>query len=86
MPASPGANEFVAKVMRRTYLGSQRDYLLELEGGQQIRATTPQRMVAEVGGECGHSPAAGAMPRFALLTRQQEQQQETTKTGSRSNA
>jgi iron(III) transport system ATP-binding protein len=53
VPASPGANEFVAKVLRRTYLGSQRDYLLELEGGQQIRATTPQRMVAEVGGDVG---------------------------------
>jgi iron(III) transport system ATP-binding protein len=53
VPASPGANEFVAKVVRRTYLGSQRDYLLELAGGQQIRATTPQRMVAEVGGDVG---------------------------------
>jgi iron(III) transport system ATP-binding protein len=53
VPAAPGANEFVAKVLRRTYLGSQRDYLLELEGGQQIRATTPHRMVAEVGGDVG---------------------------------
>jgi iron(III) transport system ATP-binding protein len=53
VPKSPGANEFTAKVLRQTYLGSQRDYLLELDGGQQIRATTPQRTFAEVGGDVG---------------------------------
>jgi iron(III) transport system ATP-binding protein len=50
---SPGVNEFTGKVLRHTYLGDQRDYLLELHGGQQIRATTPLRTVAEVGQDIG---------------------------------
>ncbi len=52
-PGSPGANEFTGTVLRHTYLGAQRDYLLELPGGQQIRAVTPLRTVAEVGSQIG---------------------------------
>jgi iron(III) transport system ATP-binding protein len=35
------ANIAEATVMRQTYLGSHRDYLLELPGGQQLRSTAP---------------------------------------------
>jgi iron(III) transport system ATP-binding protein len=51
--AALGVNEFVGTVLRHTYLGPQRDYLLEMPGGQQIRATTPLRMVAAVGSQVG---------------------------------
>ncbi|MEJ1977879.1 MAG: ABC transporter ATP-binding protein [Acetobacteraceae bacterium] len=50
---APGVNEFIGTVLRHTYLGPQRDYLLEMPGGQQLRATTPLRMVAEVGSQVG---------------------------------
>ncbi len=53
VPAAPGNNEFTATVRRHTYLGAQRDYLLELPGGMQIRATTPLRTRAEVGSTVG---------------------------------
>jgi iron(III) transport system ATP-binding protein len=46
---SGGRNAFTATVLRHTYLGGQRDYLLELPGSQQIRAVTPLRTRAEVG-------------------------------------
>jgi iron(III) transport system ATP-binding protein len=50
-------NEFPATVRRHTYLGGQRDYLLELPGGLQIRATTGLRTRAEVGSTVGiHLP------------------------------
>ena len=48
-----GANAFPATVMRHTYLGGQRDYLLELPGGATIRAITPLRLRAEVGSTVG---------------------------------
>jgi len=48
-PLAGRANEFSATVRRHTYLGGQRDYLLELPGGAQIRATTGLRTLAEVG-------------------------------------
>ena len=52
-----GPNRFTATVLRHTYLGAQRDYLLELPGGMQIRATTPLRTHAEVGSIVGiHLP------------------------------
>ena len=55
--ASGGRNAFTATVLRHTYLGGQRDYLLELPGGQQIRAVTPLRTRAEVGSTVGiHFP------------------------------
>ena len=50
---SPGDNEFTATVIRHTYLGPQRDYLLELEGGVQIRAVTPLRTRADIGATVG---------------------------------
>ncbi len=50
-------NQFPATVRRHTYLGGQRDYLLELPGGAQIRATTGLRTLAEVGSTVGiHLP------------------------------
>ena len=53
----PRANEFIATVARHTYLGGQRDYLLDLAGGQQIRATTSLHVRAEVGSTVGvHLP------------------------------
>ena len=52
-PAEGAANEFAARVLRHTYLGGQRDYLLELQGGQQLRAVTPLGIRAEVGGTVG---------------------------------
>ena len=48
-----GVNEWRARVLRHTFLGAQRDYLLELPGGQQIRASTPPRVQAVVGQEVG---------------------------------
>ena len=55
--SSPRPNEFTAIVRRHTYLGGQRDYLLELPGGTELRATTPLRTRAEVGSEVGiHLP------------------------------
>ena len=55
--AAGGRNAFTATVLRHTYLGAQRDYLLELPGGQQIRAVTPLRTRAEVGSTVGiHLP------------------------------
>ena len=46
-----GGNTFPATVLRHTYLGPQRDYLLELPGGEQIRAVTPLRTRAAVGSQ-----------------------------------
>ena len=46
-------NACSATVTRHTYLGGQRDYLLELPGGATIRATTPLRTRAEVGSVVG---------------------------------
>ena len=48
-PYTGRLNEFPATVLRHTYLGGQRDYLLLLPGGAEIRATTPLRTVAAVG-------------------------------------
>ena len=58
LPEPPGAeaadvNAFAGLVLRHTFLGAQRDYLLELPGGQQIRATVPLRMQAQVGSRIG---------------------------------
>jgi iron(III) transport system ATP-binding protein len=56
-PDMPGINRFTATVLRHTYLGGQRDYLLELPGGAHIRATTPQRVRAGIGETLGiHLP------------------------------
>jgi iron(III) transport system ATP-binding protein len=48
-----GVNEWTATVLRHVFLGAQRDYLLELPGGQQIRASTPPRVQAVVGERVG---------------------------------
>jgi len=53
VPATPGPNQFTATVLRHTYLGAQRDYLLELPGSAQIRATTSLHIRAEVGSAVG---------------------------------
>jgi iron(III) transport system ATP-binding protein len=57
-PDPPGAegtdvNAFSGRVLRHTFLGTQRDYLVELPGGQQIRATVPLRTQAQVGSRIG---------------------------------
>ncbi|GAC1338828.1 MAG: ABC transporter ATP-binding protein [Acetobacteraceae bacterium] len=44
-----GANEWTATVRQHTFLGAHRDYVLELPGGQPIRATTSPRLHAAVG-------------------------------------
>ncbi len=55
--AGEGPNRFNATVLRHTYLGAQRDYLLELPGGATLRATTPLRTLAEIGSTVGvHLP------------------------------
>ncbi len=51
--AEPAVNVFPGRVLRHTFLGGQRDYLIELPGGQQIRAMTPLRIRAEVGSQVG---------------------------------
>ena len=61
-----GPNAVAATVLRHTYLGGQRDYLLALPDGSQIRATTPLRVRAEAGDATGvHLPVAAcrALPR-----------------------
>ena len=40
-PQTPGQNTAPGRVLRQVYLGSTRDYLVELESGQQIRLATP---------------------------------------------
>ena len=56
-PTQARANDFSATILRHTYLGGARDYLLELPGGAQIRATTPLHNRAEVGSTVGvHLP------------------------------
>ena len=56
-PDGGRGNAFPATVLRHTFLGGQRDYLLELPGGHQIRAVTPLRTRAEVGSVVGiHLP------------------------------
>ena len=39
--AAPGPNTFPATVLRHTYVGANRDYLLQLEGGATLRALAP---------------------------------------------
>ena len=55
LPGADGAgvNAFSGRVLRHTFLGTQRDYLVELPGGQQIRATVPLRIQAPVGSRIG---------------------------------
>ena len=40
-PTEPGRNSAPGRVMRQVYLGGTRDYLVELETGDQIRLVTP---------------------------------------------
>jgi iron(III) transport system ATP-binding protein len=44
-----GANEALGTVARQVYLGAQRDYLVSLPGGQQLRAVTPTALDVPVG-------------------------------------
>lgn len=43
------ANLTQARVVRQIYLGSHRDYLVELRGGQQLRSMAPVAFAAEPG-------------------------------------
>ena len=45
----PGPNVFSAIVRRHTYLGSQRDYLVALEGGAELRVAAPIEAAASTG-------------------------------------
>jgi iron(III) transport system ATP-binding protein len=52
-----GDNHFSAVVVRHTYIGAQRDYLLELDGGVQMRALAPLDPHFEPGESvCVHLP------------------------------
>jgi iron(III) transport system ATP-binding protein len=52
-PANGEPNTFPGTVLRHTFLGAHRDYLIELPGGEQIRASTPPRVRAAVGTQIG---------------------------------
>jgi iron(III) transport system ATP-binding protein len=43
-------NEAAGRVLRQAYLGAQRDYLVALRGGQQVRVVTPMQVNVPVGG------------------------------------
>jgi iron(III) transport system ATP-binding protein len=43
-------NEAAGRVLRQAYLGAQRDYLVALDSGQQVRVTTPRQVNVPVGG------------------------------------
>ena len=55
MSAAPGdgANCFAATVIRHTYIGAQRDYLVDLGADIQLRVLAPLHMRAEPGGRVG---------------------------------
>ena len=46
---APGDGALPGRILRHTYLGAQRDYLIELDGGTQLRALTPLDIRAEPG-------------------------------------
>ena len=48
-----GENAFSGMVMRHTYLGAQRDYLVDMGGGITLRAVTPLETVLAVGATVG---------------------------------
>ncbi len=48
-PPGGAANHFAGKVVRHTYLGAARDYLVELDGGQLMRVSTRLETVAAQG-------------------------------------
>jgi iron(III) transport system ATP-binding protein len=48
-PVADATNTFTGTVLRQTFLGAHRDYLIELPGAHQIRAATPPRVQAAVG-------------------------------------
>ncbi len=60
-------NVFPANVVRQVFLGGNRDYMLEVEGGQQLRAITAAggRYRARLAGV--HPTAARALPRAGTL-------------------
>jgi iron(III) transport system ATP-binding protein len=43
-------NEATGQVVRKSYLGSYRDYLIGLADGQQVRVTAPLGIEVSVGG------------------------------------
>ena len=49
--ASPGPNRVPGRVVRQTYLGETRDYLIEAAGGMQIRALTDPSIDHPIGSE-----------------------------------
>jgi iron(III) transport system ATP-binding protein len=48
--AADAPNEAIGTVARRVYLGAQRDYLVALKDGQQLRVVTPLAVDVPVGG------------------------------------
>jgi iron(III) transport system ATP-binding protein len=48
--AADAPNEAIGTVARRVYLGAQRDYLVALKDGQQLRVVTPLSVDVPVGG------------------------------------
>ncbi len=68
MTAEPGSdvNCFAATVLRHTYVGAQRDYLLDLGGDVQVRVLAPLHVRAAVGDRVGvrlPPEACRALPR-----------------------
>jgi iron(III) transport system ATP-binding protein len=52
-PQAAGPNEAIGVVRRHTYLGAQRDYLVDLPGEMQIRVTTKLQTVVATGDTVG---------------------------------
>lgn len=48
---TPGSNRVAGRVVRQTYLGEFRDYLVELPGGMQLRAVTEPSIDHPIGSE-----------------------------------
>jgi len=51
LPATAAANRLTGRIVRGTYLGEIRDYLIEIPGGMQLRAVTPPNERHEIGRE-----------------------------------
>jgi iron(III) transport system ATP-binding protein len=52
-PASPEPNTAAGRVVRQSYLGAHRDYLVELADTRQVRVTAPLEINVPVGGMVG---------------------------------
>ncbi|MBC5809903.1 MAG: TOBE domain-containing protein, partial [Candidatus Eremiobacteraeota bacterium] len=47
----PGENAFGGRITRQTYLGEIRDYLIDVDGGGQLRAVTDPSVRHDVGAD-----------------------------------